>query len=193
MCRGQIARDLWADERTVLFLPHSCLLIFWLRWHKKIWFIASVHVNLNKPSFCNQASVVVLFCFVFLFSIWGTPTAYASSQARGWMGATAAVLCHSHSTARFELHLGPMGKLEHQILNPLSKARNQTHILMDTSRVLNPLSHNWNAIPQFFHLQFLPHREIALKLKMTQCLQKYYFVINKIWAGVFLVEQRKWK
>ena len=32
-----------------------------------------------------------------------------------------------------------------QILNPLSKARDQTCILMDTSRVLNPLSHNRNA------------------------------------------------
>ena len=28
------------------------------------------------------------------------------------------------------------------ILNPLSKARDQTHVLVDTSRVLNLLSHN---------------------------------------------------
>ena len=28
-----------------------------------------------------------------------------------------------------------------RILNPLSEARDQTHILMDTSRVLNPLNH----------------------------------------------------
>ena len=32
-----------------------------------------------------------------------------------------------------------------QILNLLSEARNQTHILMDTSRVLNLLSHNRNS------------------------------------------------
>ena len=31
------------------------------------------------------------------------------------------------------------------ILNPLCKARDQTHILMDTSRVHNPLSHNRNS------------------------------------------------
>ena len=31
-----------------------------------------------------------------------------------------------------------------QILDPLSKARDRTHILMDTSRVLNPLSHSRN-------------------------------------------------
>ena len=29
--------------------------------------------------------------------------------------------------------------------NPLSTARDQTHILMDTSQVLNPLSHNGNS------------------------------------------------
>ena len=28
------------------------------------------------------------------------------------------------------------------ILNPLSKVRDQTHILVDTSQILNPLSHN---------------------------------------------------
>ena len=30
----------------------------------------------------------------------------------------------------------------HQILNPQSKPRGQTHILMDPSKILNPLSHN---------------------------------------------------
>ena len=34
---------------------------------------------------------------------------------------------------------------QHQILNPLSKARDQTHILMDTSQVCNHLSHNGNS------------------------------------------------
>ena len=32
-----------------------------------------------------------------------------------------------------------------QILNPLSKASDQTYILMDTSQFLNPLSHNGNS------------------------------------------------
>ena len=30
--------------------------------------------------------------------------------------------------------------------NPLSEAKNPTHILMDTTRVLNPLSHNGNSL-----------------------------------------------
>ena len=32
-----------------------------------------------------------------------------------------------------------------QILNQLSEARDRTHILMDTSRVFNPLSYNGNS------------------------------------------------
>ena len=35
------------------------------------------------------------------------------------------------------------------IHNPLSEARDLTHILMDTSRVLNPLSHNGNSFKYF--------------------------------------------
>ena len=34
------------------------------------------------------------------------------------------------------------------ILNPLSEARDQTHILMDTSRVGTPLSHEGNSNTQ---------------------------------------------
>ena len=36
---------------------------------------------------------------------------------------------------------------QHQILNPLGKARDGTHILMDTSQVLNSLSHSGNSQP----------------------------------------------
>ena len=36
---------------------------------------------------------------------------------------------------------------QHCILNPLSKARDGTRILMDTSQVLNLLSHNRHSLP----------------------------------------------
>ena len=36
---------------------------------------------------------------------------------------------------------------QRQILNPLSEARDRTCILMDTSQILNPLSHNGNPPP----------------------------------------------
>ena len=39
-----------------------------------------------------------------------------------------------------------MPKLQYRkILNPLSQARDQTHVLMDTSQVRNPLSHSRNS------------------------------------------------
>ena len=37
-----------------------------------------------------------------------------------------------------------------QILNPLSKVRDRTHILMDTSQVHNPLSHTGNSYSKEF-------------------------------------------
>jgi len=43
-------------------------------------------------------------------------------------------ICNLHHSSR-----------QRWILNPLSEARDQTHILMDTIQVLNPLSHNGNA------------------------------------------------
>ena len=63
-----------------------------------------------------------------------TPSAYGSSQVRGQIGAAAAGLHHSHSNAESEPHL--------RILNPPREARDGTYVLMDTSLILNPLSHN---------------------------------------------------
>ena len=45
-----------------------------------------------------------------------------------------------------------------QLLNPLSEARNQTSILMDTSWILNPVSHNRNS---FFHWLHPQHMEVS--------------------------------
>ena len=35
---------------------------------------------------------------------------------------------------------------QRQILNPLSEARDGTHLLMDTNQVLNPLNHKGNSL-----------------------------------------------
>ena len=65
-----------------------------------------------------------------------TPAAFGSSQTRGLIGAVAAGLCHNHSNAKSELHRWPTPQLTaSQILNPLSKARDQTCILVNPSRV----------------------------------------------------------
>ena len=59
-------------------------------------------------SFCNDTGFI-LFYFICLFR--GAPVAYGSSQARGWISATAAGLYHSHSKSRFKLHLWPIPQL----------------------------------------------------------------------------------
>ena len=66
-------------------------------------------------------------CFLFLMA---APVAYGSSQARGWTGAAAARLHHSHSNTGSSTCTGTLQQC--QILNPLSEARDWTHFLMDT-------------------------------------------------------------
>ena len=61
----------------------------------------------------------IYYLFIYLFlSFRAAPEAYGSSHARGQIGSVAVSLCHSS-----------------QILNPLSKARDGTYILMDPSQV----------------------------------------------------------
>ena len=72
--------------------------------------------------------------------------AYDSSQAKGWIGAAVAGLHHSHSNTRPEPHLWPIPQLvATPYPEPTEQARGQTHILMDTSQVLNLLTHNRNS------------------------------------------------
>ena len=97
---------------------------------------------------------ILFFFFSFFFS--AAPMAYGSSQARGGIGVVAAGLHHRHSNIRSE----PVCDLHHSfqhycILNPLSKARDQTCILKDTSQILNLQSHNGNSQEVLFFLVFL--------------------------------------
>ena len=62
-------------------------------------------------------------------------------------------LRHIHSNLGSKPHLIQdlhCNLLQHWILNLLRKARDQTHIVMDTSLVLNPLSHNGTPSPRLF-------------------------------------------
>ena len=63
------------------------------------------------------------------------PVAFGSSQGRGWIGAAAEAYATARATAVVDLSL--ICNVYHslrqcQILNPLSKARDRTHILTDT-------------------------------------------------------------
>ena len=80
------------------------------------------------------------FFFFFLFLLFRpTPMAYGSSQTRGWIGVVATSLHHVHhshinsgSEWVCDLHYSSR---QCQIPDPLSEARDRTHILMDTSRI----------------------------------------------------------
>ena len=84
-----------------------------------------------------------LFSFLCLL-LRAAPVAYGHCQERGWIRAVAAGL--RHSNVRSEPSLWPIPHLMWcQILNPTSEARDWNCILMDTSWVLNLLSHNGNT------------------------------------------------
>ena len=80
----------------------------------------------NSSRFCGGFFVVVIFVFAFFRA---ASTAHGSSQASSWIGTAGASLFNSHIC---DLHHSSQ---QCQILNPLSEARDWTHILMDTSQV----------------------------------------------------------
>ena len=88
-----------------------------------------------NPSYRSSGKLFSLFLFL-LFFFRAAPAAYGNFQARGWIRATAANLCHSHSNMGSE----PVCDLHHSswqrwILNPLSEARDRTRNLMVKSRI----------------------------------------------------------
>ena len=105
-------------------------------WHSwAVWW--TWKATTGKP----RSYLIPYFFFFFL------PMAYRSSQARGWIGAAAAGLCPAtvmwDPSHIWDLH---HSLRQCRILNPLSKARDWTRILIDTSRILKPLSHNGNSL-----------------------------------------------
>ena len=82
-------------------------------------------------------SFFFFFFFFFFFCLFrASHSAYGGSQARDQIRATAASLYHSHSNIGSEPYLQTTPQLKARwILNPLSKTRDQTRILMDTSRI----------------------------------------------------------
>ena len=74
-----------------------------------------------------------------------------SSQARGQIGAAAVAYTTAIGTLDPSLLCDLCCSMQqHQILNPLSKARDQTCILTETVSVLNPLGHRGNSCSDTF-------------------------------------------
>ena len=80
--------------------------------------------------------------------------AYGISQARGQIVAAAVNICHATVTPDPSPICDLICSLQQcRILDLLREARDQTHILMDISCVLNLLSHNGNS-DQLFLISF---------------------------------------
>ena len=80
-------------------------------------------------------SFIIIIIIIFSFSR-AAPAAYGGSQARSPVGAVAANLRQSHSNAGSKLRLQPThSSRQRWVLNPLSKARDQTRSLMVPSQI----------------------------------------------------------
>ena len=108
--------------------------------------------NLIYLMYFDAAYLIRPFIFVLLRA---APVAHRSSQARGQIRATAASLPHSHSNTGSKPHLKVAlhhSSWQHQIPNPLSKARDWTCILMDSSGVHYCWTTTGTPIKTFFEM-----------------------------------------
>ena len=123
-----------------------------------------IFLNIDSCLFWYQRFllVCVLPIYLFIYVFLGPPAAYRGCQARGQIRAVAASLCQSHSNARSELHQWPMLQLLNKMFNPLCRARDRTHILVNTSQVHYP----WATTR--------PHLPLYLK---TQCQSMGAFIL----------------
>ena len=128
----------WLYLYIYSFFPY--ILKFFLSVHLFI-----LHLELKELGFCLFA------CFLFIYFFVAAFMAYRSSQARVQVGAAT----EAYTTATATPDLSCIcdlccGLWQLQIINPLIEARDWTCILLDTSWVLNQLSHNGNTLFAFF-------------------------------------------
>ena len=70
-----------------------------------------------------------------------------------------------------------------QCHDPLSEARDRTHLLIGTNHVLNPLSHNGNSLITFSQLQFREASfEILLEASVHEYIGHMLLELEGIWA-----------
>ena len=116
----------------------------------------------------TASDTFILFLYFFLFR--AAPATYGSSQARDRIGAAAASLHHSHTGSK--PYLRPTPQLT------LSETREQTCILMDTSQVLNPLSHNGNSNTfkyKYSRVLYLTHTPVISTHEQIHLHQVFFF------------------
>ena len=133
--------------------------------------------------------------FIYLFIVFclfrATPAAHGGSQDRGWMETVATGL-HSHSNSGSEPRLRPTpSSQQHQILNPLSKARDSTCIFVDTNGIHFPWAtagtpwSSWES-PQKNAKFFLTSAPLHLLLPLSENMQMqpfYSLSLDSLQAG----------
>ena len=144
----------WRGEVIQLFLSIQLPTLFWepgREHYKEFHVLFSFHLGCSGVCYTADAQQIFGFCLLVCFCLFrATSLAYGSSQTRGQSGAAAAGL--NTATAMQDLSLIcdlHRSLWQHQILNPLSEARDQTHNFMDASQVCNLLSHNGNSLNKY--------------------------------------------
>ena len=127
---------------------------------------------------------VVLFLLFLFFLFRAAPVEYGNSWARGRTRVAAAHLCHSQSNARPKLHQ------QHCILNSLSKARDQTHFLLDTVSGSYPNEPQWELLVFILNLNLWAHHFLSEKVSNSLVSEQrinqsnlVYSFYNKIFYG----------
>ena len=125
------------DARESVSRPHlgscHCLQLLYLL-HKFWW-----NLGWGLYPFGRKPATKLFLFLAFFFGLFrAAPAAYGGgSQPRGLMGAVAAGLYTTATAAWDPSHVGDLhhSSQQHQALNPLSKARDQTCILIDASQI----------------------------------------------------------
>jgi len=131
LCSSEAKLVTPSQEKFLSSLACSCCMFFL----EKSFSPTSHPVNSTLLSVFRR----LFFFFFFLFR--ATSATYWNSQVRGHTGAAAASLHHNHSNVGFQSCLQPHHTTSHHsswqcwILNPLSKARAWTQVLIDTNWV----------------------------------------------------------
>jgi len=122
------------------------------------------------------------FFFFFFFLYRASPAAYGSSQARDQIGASVSSLCHNHSItgSKPSLQSTPQLTSMPHILNPMSKARDRTHILLTRWTTMGtPSKNNLNNSSWYgkslFH-QHLVKIEKHTFINLVRCINLYQII-----------------
>ena len=120
---------------------------------RESWSNLNFHGHCVRFLICWVTQELPFQYFIFVFCLFFRATLCHSEVSR--LGGRSELQLPVYTTGAAMWDLSHTCNLHHSswqcwILNPLSKARDQTRILMDTSWVLNPLSYNRNSLCWLF-------------------------------------------